>query len=255
MSFVSGSNDLLENAILTTWLEIADVGICVIDKTSTVVMLNSVACTMLSIDGLQVLNKPFVGLLQGLINYGEAIAWLGKQTIVGERHFQRRVLGQAQHLLMRGQNIKIASGDQYRIVSITDISKVIEAQEIEIQHRQWQAVNAGVVISDARLPDMPIVYVNTFFEQMSGYSLAEIKGRNCRFLQGEDTQQEGVAALRQAIAAQTNGYAVLRNYRKDGSMFLNELFISPLRDSEGQVNCFLGVQHLRTQSHTLGLGV
>jgi PAS domain S-box-containing protein len=101
-------------------------------------------------------------------------------------------------------------------------------------------------VSDARLPDMPIVYVNPAFERMSGYTSAEVIGRNCRFLQGDEHHQTGLLAIREAVAHQSNGYAVLRNYRKDGTLFLNELFISAVRDKMGIVTHFVGIQHLRS---------
>ena len=80
---------------------------------------------------------------------------------------------------------------------------------------------------------------------MSGYPASEVLGRNCRFLQGEHTNQPGISAIRDAIREQTNGYAMLSNRRKDGSMFTNELFISPIRDADGTVTHFLGIQHLQ----------
>jgi PAS domain S-box-containing protein len=101
------------------------------------------------------------------------------------------------------------------------------------------------VVSDAVSPDMPVVYVNAKFEEMSGYSSAEMLGRNCRHLQGAESGQTGLVAIRQAIREKTNGYAVLRNFRKDGSLFINELFISPIRAANGEVTHFLGIQHLR----------
>jgi PAS domain S-box-containing protein len=80
---------------------------------------------------------------------------------------------------------------------------------------------------------------------MSGFTSAEMVGRNCRHLHGSETDQPGLVAIRNAIRTQTNGYAVLRNYRKDGSLFTNELFISPIKNAQGQVTHYMGIQHLR----------
>jgi PAS domain S-box-containing protein len=134
------------------------------------------------------------------------------------------------------------------MLSITNITTAMATQEQETQRRQWQAMNAGVVISDALAPDMPVVYVNTFFENMSGYKSEDMVGRNCRHLQGKDTDQPALNDIRLAIQNQTNGYAVLRNYRKDGSLFINELFVSPIKNENGKVTHFMGIQHLRDSS-------
>lgn len=105
----------------------------------------------------------------------------------------------------------------------------------------------GVTLSDPDLPDNPIVYANRAFEEMSGYTQAEIVGRNCRFLQGEDRDQEGLQTIRAALAKKESCVVTLRNYRKNGEMFLNRLAIRPLVDREGNVIYYLGVQYDITQ--------
>jgi PAS domain S-box-containing protein len=101
----------------------------------------------------------------------------------------------------------------------------------------------GVTLSDPDLPDNPIVYANSVFERMTGYSQDEIIGRNCRFLQLEDRDQSGLAVIRDAIANQESVEVTLRNYRKDGSLFYNRLSIRPLLDPDGRVIYYLGVQY------------
>lgn len=90
----------------------------------------------------------------------------------------------------------------------------------------------GVLLTDESLPDSPIVYANAAFGRMTGYPLAETLGRNCRFLQGSDRAQPEIAAIRDAIAAGRPVVATLRNYRRDGSMFWNEVRLAPLREAE-----------------------
>ncbi|MDW7745228.1 EAL domain-containing protein [Halomonas sp.] len=101
----------------------------------------------------------------------------------------------------------------------------------------------GVVICDALLPDMPIVYVNPAFERITGYPSEEAIGRNCRFLQGENTEPRATLALREGIMNQRDVHIVIRNYRRDGSTFWNDLYISPVRDESGVVTHFIGVQN------------
>lgn len=101
----------------------------------------------------------------------------------------------------------------------------------------------GVTLADPDLPDMPIVYVNKAFESITGYSREEVIGRNCRFLQGEDGNQEGRAAIREAIANCQPVEVTLRNYRKNGELFHNHLALTPLFDREGGLIYYLGVQY------------
>jgi PAS domain S-box-containing protein len=114
--------------------------------------------------------------------------------------------------------------------------------------RAVAASSNGIVITDPRLPDNPIVYVNPAFEKTTGYSMEEVIGRNCRFLQGEDRDQQALEELRACIREGQECRIVLRNYRKDGTRFWNELYVSPVRDDEGNLTNFVGVQNDVTQS-------
>ena len=106
-------------------------------------------------------------------------------------------------------------------------------------------------ISDFRQSDNPLVYVNPGFEKVSGYSAEEVLGRNCRFLQGEDRDQPALDTLRQALIEGRKCQVLLRNYRKDGTLFWNELNLYPLYDHEGYVTHFVGVQHDVTKRESL----
>ena len=101
----------------------------------------------------------------------------------------------------------------------------------------------GVTLADPDLEDMPLVYVNKAFETITGYTLAETVGKNCRFLQGEEHDQAGINQLRDAIKNKESVEVTLRNYRKNGELFYNHLVISPLFDSKGILLYFLGVQY------------
>ncbi|MDQ3639414.1 MAG: PAS domain S-box protein, partial [Actinomycetota bacterium] len=100
----------------------------------------------------------------------------------------------------------------------------------------------GIVITDATAPENSIVYVNPAFERMTGYPAGEVLGENCRFLQGEDRDQPALDELRAALGEERECRAVLRNYRKDGTLFWNELHVSPVYDEEGRLVNFVGVQ-------------
>ena len=100
----------------------------------------------------------------------------------------------------------------------------------------------GVTLADPDLEDMPLVYVNKAFETITGYTLAETVGRNCRFLQGDEHDQAGVKQLKEGIKNRKPVEVVLRNFRKNGELFYNHLLVSPLFDSHGNLLYFLGVQ-------------
>lgn len=90
--------------------------------------------------------------------------------------------------------------------------------------------------------DNPIIYANRGFERLTGYSIDETLGQNCRFLQGPDTAQPEVARLREAVRDGKNIRVVLRNYRKDGSLFWKELYITAIYEG-GALRNFIGVQN------------
>ncbi|WP_075879636.1 putative bifunctional diguanylate cyclase/phosphodiesterase [Vreelandella massiliensis] len=115
-----------------------------------------------------------------------------------------------------------------------------EAQ-LHIFERSLQASSNGVLIADATQTDQPIVYANPAFTQMTGYPIEEVKGRNCRFLQGPDTHPEPVAQMHQALSEARAVDLTVRNYRKDGRPFWNQVFISPVHASDGQVTHFIGI--------------
>ena len=119
--------------------------------------------------------------------------------------------------------------------------RVAAEQKLRLHERALEATLNAVVITGARRQQYAIVHVNPAFERITGYSAAEAIGRNCRFLQGTDTEQPELASLRALIANRQEGRVTLRNYRKDGSLFYNELHVSPVRNAKGHVTHFVGV--------------
>src|SRR5215207_3056213 len=109
--------------------------------------------------------------------------------------------------------------------------------------RAVAASSNGIVITDPRMPDNPIVYVNPAFERISGYPMDEVLGHNCRFLQADDRDQSSLDELRVALREERECRVILKNYRKDGTPFWNELYVAPIHDEEGTLTNFVGVQN------------
>ena len=120
--------------------------------------------------------------------------------------------------------------------------KVLTDQELLLRGQIVEATSVGTVIADARLPGFPIVDVNPAFEAITGYSLAEAKGRSCRFLQGPDTDKASIQKIRDGLAKQQEVNVQILNYHRNGKPFWNELRIMPIRDKFGVVSHFVALQ-------------
>ena len=118
----------------------------------------------------------------------------------------------------------------------------------DLFRRALDSADNMIVISDPQAQDSPLVFANQHFCDATGYSREEVIGRNCRFLQyrldgTRDDDQDGLGELRRALAAGENAHVTLRNYRKDGELFYNELFVTAIRDVSGEVVNYVGVQN------------
>jgi diguanylate cyclase (GGDEF)-like protein/PAS domain S-box-containing protein len=110
----------------------------------------------------------------------------------------------------------------------------------DFYRRMLDASPEGVVLVDALHADQPVVYANSAFEALTGYSSKELLGRNLRLLQGDDREQDGRHRLREALSRNEPCRVLMRNYRKDGKLFWNEMNILPLMNAEGRVTHFAG---------------
>jgi len=105
-----------------------------------------------------------------------------------------------------------------------------------------QTAQQNFVVTDPSLPDNPIVYATQGFLNLTGYTLDQVLGRNCRFLQGPETDPKSVKKIRKSIEHGTDMSVCLLNYRVDGTTFWNQFFIAALRDAEGNITNYVGVQ-------------
>jgi PAS domain S-box-containing protein len=116
------------------------------------------------------------------------------------------------------------------------------AADAAVRDRAVVAAGLSFTITDPRADDNPLVFVNPAFERTTGYSYDEAVGRNCRFLQGADTDPAAVERVRELLGREEHGTVTLLNYRKDGSAFWNELSLSPVYDGDGELTHVVGIQ-------------
>lgn len=106
-----------------------------------------------------------------------------------------------------------------------------------------QSSQPSFCVTDPQLPDNPIVYASDNFIELTGYERRQVLGRNCRFLQGPDTDPEAVAKIRKGIEEGTDTSVYLRQYKADGTVFWNHVFVAALRNSEHKIINYVGIQH------------
>lgn len=115
--------------------------------------------------------------------------------------------------------------------------------DLRIQHRAIESSMNGIIITGVADTDYGIIYANPAFLKMTGYAMQELLGQNCRILQNGDREQPQLQSLRKALHQGQDGYSVLRNYRRDGEMFWNEVYVSPVSDAHGRITNYIGIQN------------
>ncbi|MHC5763380.1 sensor domain-containing protein [Nostoc sp.] len=133
--------------------------------------------------------------------------------------------------------------DNLSIQTVETVSRLEEPQvDLHLMERAIAASSNGIILTDPNQPDNPIIYVNPAFESITGYCASEVIGRNCRFLQGNDSEQLALQELRSAIQERRECHVILRNYRKDNVPFWHELYLAPVFDNSGYLTNFIGIQ-------------
>jgi PAS domain S-box-containing protein len=152
--------------------------------------------------------------------------------------------GDIRQLEVSGSTLQDESTDQPAVIfSARDVTDRVEyRKELEWKTNAIETAPVGVLITDPHQEDNPIIYANKGFRDLTGYPKSEVKGQNCRFLQGEETRSEPVAEMREAIDAHEPVTVELRNYRKDGSQFWNRVTIAPVKNEAGDTTHFVGFQ-------------
>jgi len=105
-----------------------------------------------------------------------------------------------------------------------------------------EASNDGIVVAEQEGDDNILIYANPAFQRLTGYEVDDILYQDCRFLQADDRDQPGLAAIREAVRNNTPCRQIIRNYHKDGSAFWNELSITPVFNEGDQLTYYIGIQ-------------
>jgi diguanylate cyclase (GGDEF)-like protein/PAS domain S-box-containing protein len=130
-------------------------------------------------------------------------------------------------------------------------NRIGEDDQARTLSRAIRSSDFALVVTDATRPDNPIQYVNPRFEEITGYASTEVLGRNCRFLQGSDRDQTALQTIRDAIREQHFCRVTLRNYRKDGRLFMNLFSLSPVPREDGSIGNFVGIVQDVTERYRL----
>lgn len=216
---------------------------CIINLCGELVQVNPAFAGTLLYREEELIGQPYMPLVHAadLPLISEAVEQLQSGHLI--RELTIRAIDREQGLHWLQLSAALSEG-QVIYCSARDITEQKESeQQLHLFKRSLESSYNGVVIVDALAADQPIIYVNDAFMRITGYGRDEIVGRNCRFLQRFDRNQAGVSTIRQGLASGSDVHVVLRNYRKDGSQFWNDLYISPVLGSCGTVTHFVGVQN------------
>ncbi|KAJ6822627.1 phototropin-2-like [Iris pallida] len=163
----------------------------------------------------------------------------GRYSLIG---FNRRKLSSVETLESSVEPEILMTKDVQRTESWDRVEREKDIRQGFDLATTLERIEKNFVITDPRLPDNPIIYASDSFLELTEYSREEILGRNCRFLQGPDTDQGTVERIRQAIRTQSEITVQLINYTKSGKKFWNLFHLQPMRDQKGELQYFIGVQ-------------
>ncbi|MCX7546717.1 PAS domain S-box protein [Xanthomarina sp. F1114] len=225
-------------------------GIVIVDANQDIVALNSTAETIFGYPKGELLGQPLNTLIPVHFheNHGKYFNKFfnhGKKRSMGEDRILHGLKKDGSTFPIEvGLNPFTIEGEAYVMALVIDISTRLDIEKsLHIKSQALQFASNGIVITDALQKDHPIIYANTAFEKLSGYSQEEILNQNCRFLQAHDKDQKNIKKLKTALKKGNSCQTILRNYRKDGSMFWNELSITPIKNNLGVITHFVGIQN------------
>ncbi|MGL5058955.1 MAG: PAS domain S-box protein [Microcoleus sp.] len=228
-------------------------GIAIVNQKGFVCFVNPSAEALFNSTKKELVGQQFFGSLvvEGsacdLEMDADIIPQIGDTDATGRRVVKTEVKAIRKHKENAAVEMRVVEtewdGEMAYLATLRDVTDRKRAEEILwLYDRAMAATSTGIVICDASVVEHPIIYCNPAFENMTGYKRREIIGKNCRFLQGSDTDPAAIKIIRQALQTESECFVTLKNYRKDGTDFWNALSISPVRDRTGKLTHFIGVQ-------------
>ena len=148
-----------------------------------------------------------------------------------------RVLASTARLLS-----KHAKATSNLVAADKDLESLLKRVTEVDKNRALSLVNRATAFSIAEMPSENLIYISPTFEETFGYTCDEVRGTNCRFLQGEDTNQLARKLMREAINAKKGVVVLLRNYHKNGTLINNMVSLKPMFDENGENFAYLGCQ-------------
>ena len=224
-------------------------GIIVVNAERVIVATNSAAREMFGYDVDELEGKPLDTLIPSQYHHAHSnhvdnfIKKSEKRQMALGRDLSGVRKNGEEFPVEAGLNPFELYGATYVMALIIDITerKAIQS-ELMMKSKALESAINGITITDALQEDNPVVYSNSAFGKLTGYSSEEIIGKNLRFLQGDDLEQEGILELNNATKEGRSCEVEVRNYRKDGSMYWSEIAITPIKDRAGTIIHYIGIQ-------------
>ncbi|RQG98558.1 bacterio-opsin activator domain-containing protein [Natrarchaeobius oligotrophus] len=202
---------------------------------------------------------PVVGVDDGTVTYANEAA-RDAFDLAGERPWETEPIEGWERLepavdeTTVGTARRVDLGDEWSArvhrgpdgATITFEARAHESPSVDDRAVKERAINeapVGIAITDPDREDNPLVYVNDAFRRVTGYEYDDVVGRNCRFLQGEESNEDAIAEMRAAVDEERPVTVEVTNYRKDGTPFWNEVTIAPVRNERGEVTNYVGFQN------------
>tara|TARA_R110002049_G_scaffold55337_3_gene153608 strand:+ start:9733 stop:11613 length:1881 start_codon:yes stop_codon:yes gene_type:complete len=239
-----------DQEIFNILLETVFEGVIIVDNHQRIMEVNTSAETIFGYSKSEIIDKELNLLIPS--NYHKSHSSYFEKFI---QKGKRRKMGEATDIFALKKDGTIFPVEvelnpfsiynkTYVMALVRDISEKKEIEKnLMLRTQALQSANNGIIITDALKHDNPVIYFNAAFQRLTGYSDAEILNHNCRFLQGEDRGQKPLKSLREAIKKGESCQATLRNYKKDGTMFWNDLYVFPITNTKGTVTNFIGIQN------------
>jgi PAS domain S-box-containing protein len=239
-----------DQEIFNILLETISQGVIILDDHQKIMEVNTVAETIFGYSKKELVDRELNLLMpsnyhENLSKYFAAFIKIGKRRKMGNTTdvFALKKDGTIFPVEVDLNPFSIYN-KTYVMALFKDISEKKEIEKnLMLRTKALQSASNGIIITDALKHDNPIIYFNASFQKLTGYSDDEILNHNCRFLQSNDRNQKPLKKLKESIKKGESCQATLRNYKKDGTMFWNDLYIFPITNTKGVVTNFIGIQN------------